>query len=47
MYTQGEGEILEHRKMGIERVALKDHANVTLARRDIIHDAPIEAQHTT
>jgi len=47
LHTQGESEILEDGEMGIERVALKDHANIALTRRHIIHDSPIEAQHST
>src|SRR5712691_5163124 len=32
--------------MRIERIALKDHANVPLARREIVDHASVEAQRT-
>src|SRR5215510_789997 len=44
--TQGKGEILVDGQMRIERVALKHHANIALAGREVVDATSVEAQHT-
>src|SRR5215813_15136372 len=45
--TQGKGEILVDGQMRIERIALKHHANIALARRKIVDNTSVEAQYPT
>src|SRR5262249_10072677 len=45
--TQGKSEILVDGHMWIERIALKHHANIALARREIVDDTSVEAQYPT
>ena len=38
-HLEAEGEVLAHGHVRVERVALEDHRDVPLARRDAVHDA--------
>ena len=36
---QPEGDVVVHRQVRVERIALEDHGDVTVARRDVVDDA--------
>ena len=42
--TQGKTEIIPHRHVGVQRIALEDHRDVALLGRQVIHDGIAEAQ---
>src|SRR3990170_4237947 len=39
LHLQSEGDVLEDRQVRIERIALEDHRDVTVARRDVVDDS--------
>jgi hypothetical protein len=39
LHLQSEGDVLEDRQVRIERIALKDHRDVAISRRDLVDDS--------
>ena len=40
--AQAEGDVLEHREIGVKRVALEYHRDIAIARPDVIDPHPVD-----